>query len=156
VTHWFGTGPHAGAVYQRQSEATVSFMARERGPHVLVGDLNVFEGIFRVCGQAPNRTALGPLREAGYVDAWREVHGAREGFTGMVNREGCGQPEGYPWKRIDYVWLRHFRPVAMSRFGMRPPGEAGLSDHVGIVATFTDSDRPPEDGIHRSRLSESH
>ena len=138
VTHWSGRGPHASDVYQDQSEATVSFMARERGPHVLVGDLNVFEGMFRVCNQTPDDTALGPLREAGYVDAWRALHGRREGFTGMVNRRGCGQPEGYPWKRIDYVWLRHFRPVAMSRFGMALPGEAGLSDHVGIMTTIAE------------------
>ena len=56
----------------------------------------------------------------------------------MVNRAGCGQPEGYPWKRIDYVWVRGFRPVAMTRFGVRPPGEAGLSDHLGIVATIAE------------------
>jgi endonuclease/exonuclease/phosphatase family metal-dependent hydrolase len=142
VTHWFATGPHRDAVMQQQSEDTVSFMARDRAPHVLVGDLNVFESASRVCGQTPNWTALRPLRDAGYRDAWRDIHGTREGYTGMVNRPGCGEPEGYPWKRIDYVWLRGFRPVAMARFGMRPPGEAGLSDHLGIVATFADATSP--------------
>jgi endonuclease/exonuclease/phosphatase family metal-dependent hydrolase len=136
VTHWFGTGPRGRSVMQQQSEDTVRFMARDSLPHVLVGDLNAFEGPTRVCRQAPNLTALRPLRAAGYVDAWREVHGTREGYTGMVNRPGCGKPEGYPWKRIDYVWLRGFQPIAMTRFAMRPPGEAGLSDHVGIVAAF--------------------
>ena len=106
VTHWFATGPHKDAVMQRQSEDTVSFMARDSAPHVLVGDLNVFESASRVCGQAPNWTALRPLRDAGYRDAWRDIHGTREGYTGMVNRSGCGEPEGYPWKRIDYVWLQ--------------------------------------------------
>jgi exonuclease III len=136
VTHWFATGPHRASIAQQQSEDTVRFMSRDTGAHVLVGDLNVFESATRVCRQAPNMTALRPLRAAGYLDAWREVHGTREGYTGMVNRPGCGEPEGYPWKRIDYVWLRGFQPTAMTRFGMRPPGEAALSDHVGIVATF--------------------
>jgi exonuclease III len=137
VTHWFSTGPHSVSTMQHQSEDTVKFMSRDGEPHVLVGDLNVFESATRVCRQAPNLTALRPLRAAGYVDVWREIHGTREGYTGMINRIGCGEPEGYPWKRIDYVWLRGFRPIAMTRFGMRPPGEAALSDHVGIVATFT-------------------
>jgi endonuclease/exonuclease/phosphatase family metal-dependent hydrolase len=137
VTHWFGTGPHAAKVYQQQSEATVRFMAAEKRPHVLIGDLNVFEGIGRVCNQSPNNLALAPLRAAGYVDVWPAVHGRREGFTGMVNRQGCGTPEGYPWKRIDYVWVRGFRPIAMERFAMSPAGEASLSDHVGIVAALS-------------------
>ncbi len=153
VTHWFATGPHRASVMQRQSEDTVAFMARDGAPHVLVGDLNVFESATRVCGQEPNLTALGPLRAGGYLDAWREIHGTREGYTGMVNRAGCGEPEGYPWKRIDYVWLRGFRPVAMTRFGMRPPGEAGLSDHLGIVATF--AELPTEGGRHDRPLGHS-
>jgi hypothetical protein len=136
VTHWYGTGEHAAQVYQQQSEATVRFMSQDRGPHVLMGDLNVFEGFQEVCNQHPNNTALGPLRRAGYVDAWPAVHGTREGYTGMLNRRGCGSPEGYPWKRIDYVWVRGFRPAAMSRFGMSPAGEAALSDHVGILVTL--------------------
>jgi exonuclease III len=136
TTHWFSTGPHKASTAQQQSEDTVKFMSRDGEPHVLIGDLNVFESPTRVCRQAPNLTALRPLRAAGYLDAWRELHGTREGYTGMVNRPGCGEPEGYPWKRIDYVWLRGFQPIAMTRFGMRPPGEAGLSDHVGILATF--------------------
>ena len=139
VTHWYGTGPHATDVYREQSIATVRFMSPERGPHVLIGDLNVFEGSRAVCNQTPNNGALEPLRQAGYVDVWPAVHGNREGFTGMVNRRGCGSPEGYPWKRIDYVWVRGFRPVAMSRFAMRPAGEAAPSDHVGILAAIAPS-----------------
>ena len=142
VTHWFGTGPHAAKVYQQQSEATVRFMAAEKRPHVLMGDLNVFEGVGRVCNQTPNNMALEPLRAAGYVDVWPAVNGRREGFTGMVNRQGCGTPEGYPWKRIDYVWVRGFRPISMERFAMSPAGEAALSDHVGIVATLSDRSVP--------------
>jgi exonuclease III len=143
VTHWYSSGIQARSVMRTQSEETVSFLAQDRAPHVLVGDLNVFEGTSRVCGQAPNMIALRPLRAAGYRDVWWDVHGAREGYTGMVNRPRCGRPEGYPWKRIDYVWVRGFRPMAMTRFAMRPPGEAGLSDHVGILATFAEPTASP-------------
>jgi len=139
VTHWFGTGRQASRVYRQQSEATVRFMSSEQAPHVLMGDLNVFEGQTVVCRQLPNNTALQPLRQAGYVDAWQALHGAGGGFTGMLNREGCGAPEGAPWKRIDYVWLRGLRPVAMSLFATGTPGEAALSDHAGILATFSSS-----------------
>ena len=46
-------------------------------------------------------TAVQILKEADYVDAWPAVHGTAEGFTGMWSRSGCGEPEGYLWKRID-------------------------------------------------------
>ena len=58
------------------------------------------------------------------------------GFTGMLNRAGCGTPEGAPWKRIDCAWVKGMAPIAIERFGMPAPGEAAPSDHVGIVATF--------------------
>ncbi len=76
------------------------------------------------------------MRAAGYVDAWTAIHGDDPGFTGMLNRAGCGKPEGAPWKRIDYAWSKGLAPIAMERFGMPAPGEAAPSDHVGIVAAF--------------------
>ena len=94
ATHWSGNGPRAREIYDRQAQQSVEFMAKSAGPHVLVGDLNVFEGDAPVCGQTPNNTSLPILRRAGYVDAWPAVHGRAEGFTGMVNRHGCGQPDG--------------------------------------------------------------
>ena len=49
------------------------------------------------------------------------------GNTGMVNRKGCGEPEGAAWKRIDYAWSSdHYRPIAITRFGVVTPGEARL------------------------------
>jgi exonuclease III len=114
----------------------VKFMSQSRGPHVLIGDLNVFEGPSVVCNQKPNNSSLDALRQAGYVDAWPAIHGRDPGFTGMLNRAGCVTPEGAPWKRIDYAWVRGMTPIAIERFGMPAPGEAAPSDHVGIVATF--------------------
>jgi exonuclease III len=136
VTHWSGTGPDGQATFIRQAEDTVGFMAASHGPHVLIGDLNVFEGDGPVCGQHPNNSTLTVLRNGGYTDAWARVHGSDEGYTGMVNRRRCGEPEGYTWKRIDYAWSKELTPAAMSRFGVVPPGHAAPSDHYGIVAEF--------------------
>ena len=73
--HWFGTGPDKETTYDRQAEQTLEFMTQTAGgePHVLIGDLNVWEGT-RHCGQSPNPTGIPRLRGAGYVDAWPRIH----------------------------------------------------------------------------------
>lgn len=136
TTHWYGTGPQSNATVDRQAQQTVAFMKQSRGGHVVVGDFNVFEAPGPVCNQQPNNTTLNVLRDAGYADAWPAVHGSEDGSTGMLNRAGCGSPEGAPWKRIDYAWSKGLTPVAMDRFGMPAPGEAAPSDHTGIVVTY--------------------
>jgi exonuclease III len=137
VSHWAGTGKSAQSTYDSQARDTVEMMSSSRGPRVLVGDLNVFEGPSRVCKQNPNNTSLQALRAPGYVDAWPALHPGDAGFTGMTNRAGCGQPEGATWKRIDYVWSKDVAPAAIERFGVVSPGDAAPSDHYGIVAAFS-------------------
>jgi endonuclease/exonuclease/phosphatase family metal-dependent hydrolase len=136
TTHWSGSGVDRLQIYDQQARDTLRFMEASVGPRVLVGDLNVFEGNAPVCDQTPNNTTLKLLRSAGYVDAWPAVHRDAEGYTGMVNRAGCGTPEGYVWKRIDYAWSRELTPVDVVRFGVRPPGDAAPSDHLGLIATY--------------------
>jgi exonuclease III len=136
VTHWYGTGPRGQETSTRQAEDTVRFMSSSRGPHVLVGDLNVFEGSSEVCHQRPNNVTLPVLRTSGYVDAWAALHGSDPGYTGMLNRAGCGAPEGAPWKRIDYAWSKGLTPTSIDRFGLPEPGEGAPSDHTGIVAGY--------------------
>ena len=139
VSHWLGTGVDPAAVYERQSRATIAFMAgaAAAGASVLVGDLNVWEGAVPVCEQVPIPAGLQTLRDAGYVDAWPLLHGSAEGFTGMLNRTNCGQPSGYAWKRIDYTWSpRGFLPSSIARFGVVPVGVAAPSDHYGLVTEF--------------------
>ena len=125
--------------YDRQAAQTVSFLQRTAGsqPHILIGDLNTWEGSQRVCFQDPPNAGLDRLRAAGYVDAWPLLHGGAEGFTGMTNRAGCGMPEGYAWKRPDYVWSpAHYLPVSITRFGVVPAGDPAPSDHYGLIAEF--------------------
>jgi hypothetical protein len=67
------------------------------------------------------------------------VHGDAEGYTGMVNRAGCGRPEGAAWKRIDYAWSHGVSPIGIEQFGVVPAGDAAASDHYGIVAEYPSS-----------------
>ena len=140
VAHWYGTGPSEKETYETQARQTVAFMqATNAGrPHVLIGDLNVWTADAGVCRQTPNgAAALAVLKDAGYVDAWPRIHGSAEGYTGMLNRIRCGNPEGYAWKRIDYAWSPStFVPLDATRFGISPPGDAAASDHYGIIATY--------------------
>ena len=148
--HWFANAPPA-ATYEewkaavpvtldRQAAQTVEFLRKTAGnaPHIFMGDLNTWESsVQMVCNQFTPNAGLKRLRDAGYVDAWPLLHGAAEGFTGMTNRVRCGTPEGYGWKRIDYVWSpAHYLPVSISRFGIVPAGEPAPSDHYGLIAEF--------------------
>lgn len=147
--HWYGEGVRTAdmvqyyatqnASYSRQAMQTVAFLQRSGGaePHILVGDLNTWEGSAFICEQAPVNAGLSHLRDAAYVDAWPLLHGGAEGFTGMLNRRGCGTPEGSAWKRPDYVWSpAHYTPLSIQRFGVVAPGDAAPSDHYGLVAEF--------------------
>jgi endonuclease/exonuclease/phosphatase family metal-dependent hydrolase len=139
VAHWYGTGATQATTFATQAKQTVSFLSSTSNgqPHVFVGDLNTFEASTTVCNQSPNNTTLNYLRNAGYVDAWVTAHGGAEGYTGMANRAGCGVPDGYTWKRIDYAWTQGGYPsIDMQRFGMMTPGDASPSDHYGVIVTL--------------------
>jgi hypothetical protein len=141
TAHWYSTGTVKSTVYEKQAAQTLEFLARAGGsdPHLLIGDLNVWEGV-AACGQSPSPYGLSKLRAAGYLDAWVALHGGAEGFTGMTNRSGCGTPVGYTWKRIDYSWgLPNMVPRSMKRFGIEPAGDGQPSDHFGIIVEY---DRP--------------
>jgi hypothetical protein len=150
VAHWFGAGSSKNTSYDRQAIQTADFMQRTAGsiPHVLIGDLNVFDGTTAVCSQNPNNIGLQRLRAAGYTDAWPYLHGSAEGFTGMTNRAGCGSPEGYTWKRPDYTWApASMLPLSIERWGMEAPGDGQPSDHYGLKTEFVmpGGDVPPPD-----------
>jgi hypothetical protein len=135
TAHWTSGGARARDV---EADQTVTFMSSlpVSEPRVLIGDLNIWEGTGTVCNQSPQNTALPKLRNAGYIDAWPTVNGAAEGYTGMTNRAGCGVPEGYTWKRIDYAWSKNLVPVSMTRFGIVTPGDGSPSDHFGIITEY--------------------
>jgi hypothetical protein len=140
AAHWYGSDAVKTAVYDRQAQQTVDFMRLTAGnePHVLIGDLNAWESPTWQCGQSPTPAGLPILRAAGYIDAWPRIHATAEGFTGMTNRNGCGAPAGYTWKRVDYSWSSPgLEPLDITRFAMPDvPGDASPSDHFGIIATY--------------------
>jgi PKD repeat protein len=138
ASHWYADGVTRIQTFERQAQQTADFLATLPAdtPGVLVGDLNVWEEGGTVCNQTPVPTAMQILRDGGNTDAWPTIHGTAEGYTGMWNRNGCGDPVGYLWKRIDQAWSRVVVPIGMTRFGMVTPGDCAPSDHAGIVTRY--------------------
>lgn len=137
--HWYASGDTRTESYERQARGTAEFMDRlpQTEPRVLVGDLNVWEEGGTVCNQTPVPTAMQILRDAGNLDAWPAANGTAEGYTAIWNRNGCGNPNGYLWKRIDQGWSKALpAPVSMTRFGMVTPGACAPSDHAGILVEY--------------------
>src|SRR6266542_1342334 len=135
-SHWYASGDTRTESFNRQAQGTVDFMDRlsSTEPRVLIGDLNVWDEGGPVCNQTPVPTAMQILRDAGNLDAWPTVHGIAEGYTAVWNRNGCGDPNGNLWKRIDQGWSKELpSPVSMVRFGMVTPGACAPSDHSGII-----------------------
>jgi hypothetical protein len=138
-SHWYASGATRTESFERQAHGTVAFLERlpASEPRVLIGDLNVWEEPGTVCNQTPVPTAVQILKDAGYLDGWPAVHGTAEGYTGMWNRNGCGDPNGNLWKRIDHAWSKSLAaPISMSRFGMVTPGACAPSDHAGITTEY--------------------
>jgi hypothetical protein len=139
ASHWYSSGTNKATSYDRQASQTAAFLQRAGGtaPHILIGDLNAWEGTAAACGENPTNAGLQRLRDAGYTDGWLLLHGTAEGFTGMTNRVGCGSPVGYAWKRPDYTWsLPNYLPVSITRFGVVPAGDEAPSDHYGLITEF--------------------
>jgi hypothetical protein len=143
TAHWGGGG---SVVMDTQAQETVTFMSAvpPGEPHIFIGDLNVFE-IATTCATGTLFTPLAKLRDANYTDAWYYLNGSAEGFTGMTNRAGCGNPIGYAFKRIDYSWSKNILPVSFQRFGMTPPGHGAPSDHYGIIIEYPHPGGPVPD-----------
>ena len=145
TAHMYGaalTEAAAYANYATQASQILAFMSNKSGtePHVILGDLNVFEGTGIVCGQTPKNEAIRMFRSAGYLDAWPAIHAMADGSTGMWNRTSCGVPEGNLWKRIDYSLSKRLNPLSVTRFGMVNPGECAPSDHAGLIAQYAVED----------------
>lgn len=125
-----------------QAERLLKALSSQRGPHLFMGDLNVFR-----IDQWNPRTActakdsagrvntIAAIEKAGYADAWKTVERG-EGWTGMASRKGCGSPPGSLYKRIDYVYTKELGAISVTRFGLVAPGADSPSDHAGLIAEF--------------------
>lgn len=128
----------ASAELVPQAHAVVELLHASASPHLLLGDLNVYEidrwSPWVPCADTTRRSAvLDVLRAAGYRDAWVETQ-AGAGWTGMASRPECGSPQGAPFKRIDYVLTRGLDAVATRQFAVAQPGGDAASDHRGLIA----------------------
>jgi exonuclease III len=147
VAHWAAAGTYKTDIYERLAKQSVAFMQTQAGarPRTMLGDLNMYDTSVPCASSPMSASVFDVLRNAGYVDTWRALHGSAEGFTGMTNRAGCGSPEGYTYKRIDYAWTFDQTAISMKRFAMAPPGDPAPSDHYGIVVEYPPSGTPPAD-----------
>jgi hypothetical protein len=136
-THWGGS---SDVDLPPQAEATIRLLRKHPGPHVFMGDLNTYTvdrwSPLVPCAtpDKPGRTqSIGLVAAAGYVDAWKATQDG-EGWTGMANRSGCGDPKGNLFKRIDFVFTRGLEVLGADRFGHAAPGADAASDHAGVTA----------------------
>lgn len=148
-THWAG-GNTNGDVNAQES---IAFMGQQAGsrPHVLLGDLNVWEDgrdESEGCGLPLKPAGLDRLRTNGYLDAWRTLHPdpvTDPGYTFAINRAQC--VGGDLFRRLDYAWSMGLTPLAVDFIG-KPAvvGDEGPSDHIGIVVTYS-LDPPSSDTV---------
>lgn len=102
------------------------------GPVIMLGDWN------DVPGSLMHQVVLG----AGFADTWQELRRHARGLT-CCHLENLSNRRALFDQRIDYVFARGVRPLAVSRLGIRPEerlrGPAHRiwpSDHAGVLAVF--------------------
>jgi endonuclease/exonuclease/phosphatase family metal-dependent hydrolase len=121
--------PHDEGDLRRQEAGLLITRAARLSPApVIAGDLN----------DAPDGPAYEVLTAAGWIDAWRAVHGADgpAGATNWTAGHRLGRP---PTQRLDYVlappgWLAESCTVAVD--GARLDDASALSDHLPVAATL--------------------
>jgi endonuclease/exonuclease/phosphatase family metal-dependent hydrolase len=135
-THWGGSDEE----WPAQAQNVLAFLQQHTGPHVFMGDLNIFkidQWNPRVpctnADKAGRSRAISLIEQAGYVDTWKATQ-TGAGFTGMSSRKGCGSPEGNLFKRIDYIYVKRARVVGTRLFARAAPGADAPSDHAGLIA----------------------
>lgn len=105
-------------INQGNVAAALSYLQTLPGPALLAGDLNA----------APDSAGMRLLADAGWIDAWSQLHPDDPGHTFEADA---------PSQRIDYVWINQAavpRLRAIER--ILPDGDTRLSDHLGLLVTL--------------------
>jgi endonuclease/exonuclease/phosphatase family metal-dependent hydrolase len=130
------------AAFLPQVERVIALVDAETGPRLFMGDLNLFKidrWNPRVPCTAPDSagrlSAIAAIERAGFTDTWKALNSG-EGWTGMASRNGCGNPNGGLYKRIDYIYTKGLKARSITRFAQPPPGADAPSDHAGLIAEF--------------------
>jgi len=114
----------------REVEAILEVLARVDGPHLVAGDLNAVHPDEDV-GEPPpeeeleyvSRQPIERLLDAGYGDAFRDLHAAETPWTYLT---------WHPWARLDHVLVKGVEVVAAAVVTAAPAADA--SDHFAFVA----------------------
>ena len=142
--------PAADLAKIRTHEAVAAWLADRPGPIVLCGDLNtprrefadgdVMTFAYKSSGKlreergerwdAAERALVWGLRQQGWVDAYRSLHGYGDRSASWTFAQDRGG-----W-RLDHVLARGLRPVAAAY--AHEWRRAGLSDHSALVVDFQD------------------
>jgi endonuclease/exonuclease/phosphatase family metal-dependent hydrolase len=136
VTHLASSHEVPRYPQEREIEAVLRVLRRERRPHLLLGDLNAL-GAEDPVGQPPPgveplgqaipgapREIIRRLVESGYVDCYRALHRAEWGFT---------YPADAPWLRLDYAFASEALAERIARCDVvTAPGTERASDHLPL------------------------
>lgn len=89
------------------------------GYALLTGDLNI----------KPGSDLFLPLKEAGWMDAWKEIHPDKPGYT---------YESDFPSIRIDYAWINPALKNAVKdvKVVQKERGNIRLSDHLALMVTL--------------------
>jgi endonuclease/exonuclease/phosphatase family metal-dependent hydrolase len=111
------------------AELAVTFISSPH-PVVIAADFNS-----NATHTPPEQTAsVDIMLNAGYIDAWTDLHRGIPGFTWPMYVEDPLEPHPRgPFERIDFVFSRGISPQFVERTGIKKPQS---SDHAGVLATF--------------------
>ena len=83
AAHWYSSGANKTESYDRQAVQTAAFLQSAGGalPHILIADLNVWEGTAATCGEARPTSDCSVRATPATPTHGRSLHGTAEGFT---------------------------------------------------------------------------
>ena len=135
--------PDSEFVQRAQAAEILAGPADTALPVILAGDLNT-----RADGTST--ATYGDLTDAGFVDAWTEVHPSKPGYTALQD-DLLRNPTSQLSERIDFILMRGDLEARSAEVIGEAPSDrtpSGLwpSDHAGVVATVSVHARPNKSG----------
>ncbi|MGH3937705.1 MAG: endonuclease/exonuclease/phosphatase family protein [Pseudonocardiaceae bacterium] len=124
---------YEASVAAAQADELRDALAARPGPVIVLGDLN--------SGPGQPGSAYEVLTGAGYRDAWPQLHGSADGFTGEQSFTLNNEPSALH-HRVDHVLWQggQLRPRHATLLGAheseRLPSGLWPSDHAGLVTEF--------------------
>lgn len=140
------------AIQVAQAMQLVNDLDATRLPIILAGDFN--SDAEDTVGYPPDETdSYGYIVNAGYKDAWHELHPHDYGYTWPLF---IGDPTSgtIPIERIDLIFSKGPKAISAIRTGMDPDPVYGLyaSDHAGVVAEFDlENHRPDTPSVSKGK-----